>query len=269
MRARLLARWRMGLAWQLHAAPTEPPGRRDSDSSHNPACGAPGWLGLACRIHQLLPNKLRRCPLAHRSRLNRTLASAPEIIRLLGRTTPHRRYISRCAESIRRNPPPPCSENISSRKPRGERAVRSVVGSMGAKSAIGPWRGMRLIPGVFQGDAWHRRVEGVPSAAPITHRSAAVVVGTLLVVCRPSRYTVSLPSNGSPSSLARVATVGVVVWRWGACVLIIVGPLRVGRPWLACRERRSGGRPRGRRRRATVGFERRAQIRIIAYHFAG
>jgi hypothetical protein len=25
-------------------------------------------------------------------------------------------------------------------------------------------------------------------------------------------------------------------WRWGACVLIAVGSLRVGRPWLICRE---------------------------------
>jgi hypothetical protein len=149
----------------------------------------------------------------------------------------------------------------------GERVMRSAVGSMGAKSAIGPWRGTRLILGVFQGDAWHRRVEGVLGATLIAHRSAAVAVGTLLAVCRPTRYMVSLPSNCSPSSLARVATVGVVVWHWGTCVLITVGPLRVGRPWLACRERRSSGRPRGRRRRTAVGFERRAEIRIIVYCF--
>jgi hypothetical protein len=31
-----------------------------------------------------------------------------------------------------------------------------------------------------------------------------------------TRFTVSLPSNGSPSSLDRVATMGVGVWCWGA-----------------------------------------------------
>jgi hypothetical protein len=42
------------------------------------------------------------------------------------------------------------------------------------------------------------------------HRSAAVAMGTL-VVCRPTCYTVSLYSNSSSSSIARVASVGVVV----------------------------------------------------------
>jgi hypothetical protein len=37
------------------------------------------------------------------------------------------------------------------------------------------------------------------------------VVHWVVAVCGPTHYTVSLPSNCSPSSLARVTTMGVVV----------------------------------------------------------
>ena len=118
------------------STPTEPPGPRDSGSSPNPACGAPGWLwghwwlGPARRIHLLLPNKLRRCPRVHRSRLNRTLASAPEISRHLSARTPHLAYKILALVTLSHN----------HRKPDTRRAKEEHVGEkVGRHGEIGVW----------------------------------------------------------------------------------------------------------------------------------
>jgi hypothetical protein len=88
------------------------------------------WLGPACRIHLLLPNKLRRCPRVHRSRLNRTLASAPEISRHLSARTPHLAYKILALVTLSHN----------HRKPDTRRAKEEHVGEkVGRHGEIGVW----------------------------------------------------------------------------------------------------------------------------------